>query len=246
LDALGQGSREHADIAFLRAIAGRLGGAAPFAEVLREIIELATSVVKCDSCFVYVLEGDYLILRASRHSHPEALDRLKMRLGQGITGWAAQHVEPVAIGQRAYEDPRFRRFNELPEDRFEAFLSVPLVADGRLVGVINLQNRGEHHYSEREISLMATVGFLVGSEIEKARLENENSALLDRLEARTLVERAKGILQRDLNLSEAEAYRLIQKESQQRRRSMRQIAEAVVLNDGLRTSRLKCAATSKQ
>ena len=226
--------RAPADVAMLRAVAGRLSTAAPLAEVLAELVELVGSVVKCDSCFLYVLESNELILRASKTPHPEVVNRLKMRVGQGITGWVAKHREPVVVPQSAYNDPRFRFFNELPEDRFEAFLSVPIVSGGRLIGVINLQNRAQHCYSEREISVISTIGFLVGAEIERARLEGENSQLLGKLEARTLVERAKGILQRDLRVSEEDAYRVMQRESQQRRKSMKEIAEAVILSDSLR------------
>jgi uroporphyrinogen-III synthase len=86
--------------------------------------------------------------------------------------------------------------------------------------------------------LIATIGLLVGAEIERARLENENSQLLGKLETRTFVERAKGILQRDLKMSEDEAYRIMQRESQQRRKSMREIAEAVIVSDELKTSRV--------
>jgi uroporphyrinogen-III synthase len=224
------------DIAFLHTMASRMAEATPLAELLKEVVEFATSVVQCDSCFVYVLERDELVLRASKNPHPEVVDRLKMKVGQGITGWVAKHRKPVAVGQSAYADPRFRLFNELPEDRFEGFLSVPVVTGGRLVGVINTQNRAEHHYSEREISLIATIGFLVGAEIERARLETQNSHLSQQLESRKLVERAKGILQKDLKLNEDAAYRVMQRESQGRRKPMKEIAEAIILSHGLRTA----------
>jgi uroporphyrinogen-III synthase len=81
------------------------------------------------------------------------------------------------------------------------------------------------------------LGFLVGAEIERARLESENVELTGKLETRKTVDRAKGILQRDLSLSEEEAYRAMQTESRQRRKSMREIAEAVILGEELRKSR---------
>jgi uroporphyrinogen-III synthase len=228
--------RESADVAFLHGIAIRMAAAAPFGEVLKEVVEFASSVVRCDSCFVYILEGNDLVLRASKNPHPEAVDRLRLKLGQGITGWVAEHREPVVVSQNGSGDRRFQRFNELPEDRFEAFLSVPILSRSKLVGVINLQNLAPHSYSDREVTLIATIGLLVGAEIERARLENENSLLLGKLETRTFVERAKGILQRDLKLSEDEAYRIMQRESQQRRKSMREIAEAVIVSDDLKMS----------
>src|SRR5262249_48932660 len=62
-------------------------------DVLAEVVEICTSVVKCDSCLVYVLEGDELVLRASENPHPDMLDRLKLKVGEGITGWVAEHRE---------------------------------------------------------------------------------------------------------------------------------------------------------
>jgi uroporphyrinogen-III synthase len=97
--------------------------------------------------------------------------------------------------------------------------------------VINVQNREAHQYSKREISLIGTIGFLVGAEVERARLESENFKLSDKLETRKIVERAKGILQRDLQLSEEEAYLTLQRESRQRRKSMKEFAEAILLSE---------------
>ena len=237
IDKLASREREVGfDIALLNKMASRLSAADPLHAVLDEVVEFVAAVVECDSCMVYVLEGDELVLRASKNPHPEALGRLKMRVGQGITGWVAEHRKPVVVSERAYADPRFMLFNELPEDYFQAFLSVPLVSGGELVGVINLQNRMPQRYGKREINLVATIGFLVGAEVQRARLESERSELFDQLEKRKLVDRAKGILQRELKLTEEEAYRTMQRESQQRRKSMKEIAESIILNDDLKRS----------
>ena len=223
-----------ADVVFLHGLASRMAAEVPFDEVLNEVVAFATSVVACDSCFVYLLDGDELVLQASKNSHPEAVGKLKLKVGQGITGWVAKHRQPVVVARNAALDPRFQFFNELPEDRFQAFLSVPLLSRSRVVGVINLQNIAAHDYSEREITLLSTVGFLVGAEIEMARLEKERLRLADRLEVRKLVERAKGILQHDLKISEQEAYLMLQRQSQHRRKSMKDIAEAVTLSHSVK------------
>ena len=228
---------EASDIALLSRIASRISAASPLPEVLQDVLEFVVAVVKCDSCMIYVLEGEELVLHASRNPHPEIVGRLKMKLGQGITGWVAKNREAVVISEDAYRDSRFKVFNELPEDRFEAFLSVPVASGGRLIGVINVQNRAAHFYGKREVGLVATIGCLVGAEIERARLASENSQLSERLEARKIVERAKGILQRDLKLSEEDAYLALQRESRQRRRPMKEIAEAVILSEELKRTR---------
>ena len=190
--------------------------------------------MKCDSCLIYALANEELVLRASKNPHPDVVDRLKLHVGEGITGWVAEHSEPVAVSQNASQDPRFRIFHELPEDTYQAFLSVPLMSRNRVVGVINLQHSRPHVHNQREIRLISTAGFLVGAEIEMARLETENSNLSQQLETRKIVERAKGILQRDLALDEEQAYLALQRQSRQKRKSMREVAEAVVLTDELR------------
>jgi uroporphyrinogen-III synthase len=218
-----------------------MAAADPLHEVLHRIVDFVSSVVQCDSCFVYVLESKQLILRASKNPHPEIVDRLKMPVGQGITGWVAEHLQPVAVASHASQDSRFRSFNELPEDRFEAFLSVPIISRNKLVGVINVQNQQTHTFSQSEIQLISTIGFLVGAEIERARLEEENSQLSEELESRKIIERGKGILQRDLKLSEEDAYLMLQKQSRQRRMSMREVAEAIILNEEIRKAQSKSA-----
>jgi signal transduction protein with GAF and PtsI domain len=222
------------DIDLLHEIGSRIAAADPLHGVLARVVDFVSSVVSCDSCFIYVLDGEDLVLRASKTPHPDVVDRLTLRVGQGITGWVAEHRQPVAVGRHAFEDPRFQTFNELPEDRYEAFLSVPVLSRGKLVGVINLQHRQPHEHSRREMQMISTIGFLVGAEIEMARLEVENTQLFERLETRKILDRAKGILQRDLGITEEEAYLTIQRQSRQRRKTKKEIAEAIILGDELR------------
>jgi uroporphyrinogen-III synthase len=218
----------------LHEIGSRLAAASPLHVVLDRIVAFATSMIPCDSCFVFTREGDKLMLRASMVPHADMVDHLGITMGEGVTGWVAQHHEPVAIPCKASDDPRFHVFQNLPEDKFEALLSVPIVCMGRVVGVINLQHRESYVHSPTQIRLLSTLGMLVGAEIERARLEMENSELTTRLESRKLIDRAKSVLQRDLGLTEEDAYRMMQRESRQRRKSMRDLAEAILLSNELR------------
>ena len=231
---------------FLHEISRRIASADPLHAVLDHIVGFVTGMIPCDSCFIYIIESekdsekaskkhaDKLVLRASSNPHADIVDQLDLSVGQGITGWVAEHREPVAISSKASEDPRFKPFKNLPEDTFEAILSTPILCANKIVGVINLQHRLSYEHKASEVQLLSTIGFLVGAEIERARLESENVQLVDRLETRKTVERAKGILQRDLGLTESESYMLMQRESRQRRRSMREIAEALLLGDELK------------
>ena len=227
-----------APIDFLHEITSRIASSDSFHKVLGRIVDFVTTVIPCDSCFIYVLEGEKLVLRASKNPHADVVDHLGIRLGQGITGWVAEHREPVAIASNASEDSRFKLFKNLPEDRFEAILSTPILCASKVIGVINLQHRLSYQHTTNEVRLLSTIGYLVGAEVERARLENENAQLTGRLEARKAVERAKGILQRDMRVGEEEAYRMMQRESRQRRKSMLEIAEAILLGEEIRKGQL--------
>ena len=228
----GTGAEQHdIGIEALHEIGERIAAADPLHTVLKLVVEFVSSVVKCDSCFVYVIEENELILRASQNPHAEVVDRLKIRMGQGITGWVAEHKKPVAIASQAALDRRFQSFHELPEDRFEAFLSVPILCRDKLVGVINVQHREPHEHSQREIQLISTIGFLVGPEIELVRLEAESSRSSELSEALEMVERAKAVLRRELHLSVEDAAAMLQRESRQRRKSMKEVSEAILVAD---------------
>ena len=225
------------DIDVLHEIGERIAAADPLWTVLKLVVELVSTVVKCDSCFLYVLEGNELILRASQNPHAEVVNRLTLRMGQGITGWVAENKKPVAIANRAAFDPRFQSFHELPEDRFEAFLSVPILCRDKLVGVINLQHREAYTYSRQEIRLISMVGFLVGPEIELARLEAESSRFSELAEAQQLVQTATGILQRNWQVTLEEASSVLRREGRERRRSLKEIAEAILIVDEIERGR---------
>jgi uroporphyrinogen-III synthase len=221
-------------IDFLHEISSRIAAADSLHLVLDRIVNFISSMIPCDSCFIYVLEGDNLVMRASKNPHADLVDQMGIQIGQGVTGWVAKHRQPVAIASGASNDPRFKPFKNLPEDHFEAMLCTPIMCAGRVVGVINLQHRLSYRHSTHEVRLLSTLGHLIGAEIERARLEVENSQLANRLETRKAVDRAKSILQKDLSLSEDEAYQMMHRESRQRRKSMREIADAILLSEELR------------
>lgn len=204
-------------------------------ELLKEIVRIASQVTHADSCLVYIFdkEKQALVLRASNNSHPELLQRITMKFGEGITGWVARENKPVALPSGASKDPRFKFFRNLPEDRFEAFLSVPIINKVGVVGVINIQHKRKHEHTAMEINLLSAIGKLVGGAVENALLVEQTFELKEALQLRKLIEKAKGILMKKKSLAENEAYKLIQKESMNTRKSLKETAEAVILADKL-------------
>src|SRR6059036_1750145 len=147
-------------------------------QVLRQIIDLVIEVTRGDSCLVYLLDETQqcLVLRASKNPHPRIIGNISLKFGEGITGWVAREAKPVAIPRHASKDARFKFFHNLPEDRYEAFLSVPIIAPtDRVIGVINVQHRRAHRHNDREKTLLSIIGHQVGSAIQNARLYQETA-----------------------------------------------------------------------
>jgi uroporphyrinogen-III synthase len=210
--------------------------------ILSELVGLVAEVTKCDACLVYLAEpgsGD-VVLRASQLPHKGEIGNVRMRAGEGVTGWVAEHKAAVALSRGAFEDPRFKRFSSLVEDTYEALLSAPLVSGGDAIGVINVHHKAPHAHSPEEIALVTFIGEQLGGAITNARLAEENVRLQEetleirrQLEERKLVERAKGILQQKLCLTEEQAYLRLRNESRRMRKPMVELAQAIVLAESV-------------
>src|SRR3954451_20798387 len=148
-------------------------------EMLGEVIGLTLQVTRCDACLVYLIEketGD-IVLRASQVPHAADLGTLRMAMGEGITGWVAEHKSVVVLSSNAAADHRFKRFPALVEDTYEAFLSVPLVSGGDMVGVINVHHREAHDHTPDEIGLITFIGEQMGGAVARAVLTDQNARL---------------------------------------------------------------------
>lgn len=217
------------DVELLHKIGSHIAGGDTLDEALAATMSFAVALTNCDFCFIYVRDGAELTLWVWKHLDQTEAEHTKLPVGQGYLALLAQHRVPIAISTKIGEQARI--FDQWSANPGETFVAVPLLARKELVGVINLQHRRPRQYNLREAKLLATVGRLLGTDIGISRLETKNSDLLLELETRKLVERGKGILQRDLGLSEEEAFLRLQRQSRQKRKSMKEIAQAVILAD---------------
>jgi signal transduction protein with GAF and PtsI domain len=152
-------------------------------EVLQAIVDVVMGATEADACLIYLHEGDDLVLCASNTPHPAQIGKLRLKMGEGLTGWVARERRMLSIGQQAYKDPRFRFFHDLPEDTFEAFLSVPVISRDEVVGVINVQHRQPRRHMGGEMEMLMTVGEQVGCIIVLARIGERADSLMSPVEA---------------------------------------------------------------
>jgi GAF domain-containing protein len=140
--------------------------------LLQEFSDLIVEQLKADAVLIYLVEndGDVLVLRGSHKPHRQQIGQVKLNLGEGITGWVAEKQKIVAISKDASEDSRFKPFRGLPEDNFQAFLSVPVSLKGELVGVLNIHHKKAHTHESPEIQLAETIADEIAGLISQSRL----------------------------------------------------------------------------
>lgn len=140
------------------------------ADTLQAVVTLVSEFMRCDSALLYLIDNEELVLCASSNPHPLQIGRVRLKMDEGLTGWVARERKMLAISMEAYKDPRFKGFRDLPEDTYEAFLSVPVIARNRVVGVLNIQHRAPHRHTGAEMELLTTVGEQVGCLLVLARM----------------------------------------------------------------------------
>ncbi len=142
---------------------------------LQLVVKIVTEMTSADSVFIYLFDDkkENLVLMASKTGHKKDIGNLVLKIGEGITGWVARENKTVAIKHHAYKDPRFKSFDVLPEDKFEAFLSVPIIYKGKAIGVVNVQHKSEQDYSQTSVNLLEMIAKQVGGVLDHAKLFEE-------------------------------------------------------------------------
>jgi len=155
-------------------------------EVLRLVARNVADALGADACFVYLHDeraGD-LVLRATYGTRVEEMTRRpRLHIGEGITGWAAAERAPVMLPSNAELDARFKSFPNLPEDRFESILAVPILARDRMEGALNIRTVEPREFTTGEVDLLLAIAAQVAQSIQHARLYADAQRRVEELEA---------------------------------------------------------------
>jgi GAF domain-containing protein len=152
-------------------ISAALAAAWKLEETLEVITRITSQVMGVDSCSIYLQEGesDRLVLKATTGLAREAIGRASLGMGEGLTGWAVTHGQPVAM-RDALNDPRFKLLPETNEERLRSLMAVPLSVQGRVIGAMNVQTAEMHDFTDDEIELTSLIANLAAGALEKAML----------------------------------------------------------------------------
>ncbi|MDX1523968.1 MAG: GAF domain-containing protein, partial [Anaerolineae bacterium] len=158
-----------AQLSAVREISRAIAEAQDLDDTLDLITRRTTEVMHVDSCSIYLYDefGDKLVLAASTGLNKEGVGEVFLPHGAGLTGWAAEHREGIAVSN-AFSDPRFHRILGSGESQFPSLMAMPLVNRDKVLGAVNVQTRQSHQFSEDEIELFGFITELAAAALDKA------------------------------------------------------------------------------
>ncbi len=199
-------------------------------ELLRLIVHVTAEVMNSKISSLMLLDPGTkeLVVRATQSISEDYNKKPNMRPGEGIAGIvAAQNKAVVVVDVR--EDKRYLNRDIAKKLGLVSLASVPLAVKGRVIGVLNCYTSKKHSFAKHELDVLAALANQAAIAIENAELDVRARAAEEALTTRKLIERAKEILSQEANMPPSEAYRVIQKQSMDSRKSMRDIADAIIL-----------------
>ena len=202
-------------------------------DILRLIVTVTAGVMNSKICSLMILnDKKELEIKATQSINPEYIRKPNLKMGEGVAGKVAIENRPIVVFDVQSEKEYIHK-DLARKEGLASMLSVPLAVRGKVIGVLNTYTSTPHKFSEEEIEILQTVASQAAVTIENTHLIVKTRVIEEELEGRKMIERAKGILMRKKGLGEEEAFRFIQKESMDRRTSMRQVAEALILGEQL-------------
>ncbi|MDH4265436.1 MAG: GAF and ANTAR domain-containing protein [Deltaproteobacteria bacterium] len=199
-------------------------------DILSLIVVVTAEVMKSKVCSLWLLDerDNALKIRATQAMSEEYLKERSLKLGEGVVGYVAVENKPMMI-YNVLKEPRYKEKELAKKEGLVSMLSVPMCVKDEVIGVINCYTSYPHKFNKSEVEVFTTVANQAAIAIENAGLIMKAKMIEDELISRKVVERAKGILMKEQHISEEEAFRRIQKKSMDLRKSMREIAEALIL-----------------
>jgi len=199
-------------------------------ELLRLIVNVTAEVMNSKISSLMLLDPDKkeLVIRATQSISEAYNKKPNIKVGDGIAGIVAKEKKPLCVLD-VRKDPRYMNRDIAIKEGLYSLASVPMIVKGRLKGVINCYTSKKHEFTKGELAILTALASQAAVAIENAELDVRARTAEEALTSRKIIERAKEIITQETNILPSEAYRLIQKQSMDKRKTMREIAEAIIL-----------------
>ena len=204
-------------------------------DILKLVVTVTAEIMNSKICSLSLLDEktNTLTLKATQSMSEAYNKKTPLKVGEGIAGKVALENKPIAVYDISKE-PEYKYKDIAKREGLKSLLSVPLAVKGRVIGVLNSYTSKPHKFINEEIDILTTVANQAAIVIENSELMVKTKVVQEELETRKIVEKAKGILMKGQGFSEEEAFKKIQRQSMDSRRSMREIAEAIILIENMK------------
>lgn len=199
-------------------------------ELLRLVVQVTAEIMNSKISSLMLVDPDKkeLVVKATQSISEAYNKKPNIKIGEGIAGVVAKNNKPVCILD-VKEDPRYLNRDIAKREGLFSLACVPMAVKGRVIGVLNCYTSKKRKFSKHELGLLTVLANQAAIAIENAELDLRARSAEEALTTRKLVERARDILSQEANILPSEAYHLIQKQSMDMRKSMREVAEAIIL-----------------
>ncbi len=204
-------------------------------DILKLIVTLTANVMNAKICSLWLLDDkdQSLRIRATQAMSEEYLKERKLMVGEGIVGLAAKEKKAIVI-RDVLKDSRYKEKTLAKKEKLISMVSVPMMVKNKVIGVINCYTTTLYDFSESDIDLLTAVANQAAVSIENTELIMKTKIVQEELEARKRIEKAKGLLMKEKGLTEEQAYELIRKTSMNKRLTMKDVAEAIILSSEIK------------
>jgi signal transduction protein with GAF and PtsI domain len=204
-------------------------------DALRLIVAVTAQAMHSNICSLSLIDPDTneLMVRATQSMSEAYNKKPPLKVGEGIAGRVAQSNKPVFVKDIS-TDKNYKYQDIAKKEGLTSLLCVPLNLRGKVIGALTSYTSYPHEFTETEMDVLKSIANLAAVAIENAELVTKTRVIQEELDARKKIDRAKGVLMRDEKLTEEEAYLKIKKYSMDSRKSMKEIAEAIILTDEMK------------
>jgi signal transduction protein with GAF and PtsI domain len=204
-------------------------------DILKLIVMVTAKVTGVEICSLWLIDESEsqkkIRLKATQAIDPDYVKDRSLNMNEGVVGYVAGHNQSLII-RDVLKEPLFKEKEMARKLGLVSMVSVPMtVKEGKVMGVLNCFTAAAHDFSETEVNLIKTVANQAAVAIFNTELMVKTKVIQEELETRKLVERAKEVLMRRRSMTVEQAYRWIQKRSMDSRKSMRYVAEAILLSE---------------
>jgi len=206
-------------------------------DVFKLIVMVVAKVTEVDICSLWLVDEDSnpakIRLKATQAIEPEYVIDRSLNLDEGVVGHVATTQQPLIIAD-VLQCEMFKEKEMARKLGLVSMVGVPLHGKkDKIIGVLNCFTSTPHEFSRTDVNLLTTVANQAAVAIRNTELIVKTKIIEEELKARKKIERAKEIIMERQSLSGDEAYKWIRKRSMDSRKTLLEVAEAILLSNEL-------------